>query len=129
MSDDGIKFQWGDRYINAYEVVEGLGGKYWKYDENGKIVIFTVPEHVFNGFISWMVNDPNGTPIKSMKDMKINHKKHSIRFKDIKSFNYAIKEAGNKIWTTLYKPELTLIKVDEKKLTLYLDIENKVYES
>lgn len=37
MKDDGIKFQWGDQYINADENVKGVGGKYWKWNEDGSI--------------------------------------------------------------------------------------------
>jgi len=37
IEDDGIDFQWGDRYIRSGEVIDGVGGKYWKWNADGSI--------------------------------------------------------------------------------------------
>lgn len=42
--DDGIDFQWGDNYIRAYEIIEGVGGKYWRNNGGGTITEYSVPE-------------------------------------------------------------------------------------
>ncbi len=126
-TDDGVNFQWGDQYIKSEEIIPGVGGKYWKYNSKGKVVSFTTPEHVFKSFVSWLINNPYGTPIKSLKDIKIDDKLNSIRFKSVESFSFAINEAQNDHWIGANKPNLSIKRVDDGSLTIYLDIENKVY--
>jgi len=43
MEDDRIKFQWGEKYIEAEEMTD-LGGKYWKWNPDGSITEFKPPE-------------------------------------------------------------------------------------
>ena len=53
VKDDGINFQWGDRYIRADEVIEKVGGKYWRDNHDGTITEFTVPENKINSTITF----------------------------------------------------------------------------
>ena len=39
-SDDGINFQWGDKYIKHREIIPGVGGKYWRQNSDGSITEF-----------------------------------------------------------------------------------------
>lgn len=39
-SDDGIDFQWGDKYIKYREVIPGIGGKYWRQNADGSVTEF-----------------------------------------------------------------------------------------
>jgi hypothetical protein len=59
--DDGIKFQWGDRYIEADQIIDGVGGKYWRDNGNGTITEFTPPELQFNiakGIVTELLEKP-----------------------------------------------------------------------
>lgn len=127
MKDDGIKFQWGDEYIRSEQIIPGVGGKYWKYDKQGRVISYTLPHHVFKSFVSWLINDPSGTPISSLKDMKVDYKKYSIKFKDVNHLNFAIREASSGKWVSEFKPNLSIKSIDEHKLVMVLDVEDKVY--
>jgi len=37
MKDDNVPFQWGDTYIIADQVIDGVGGKYWRDNNDGTI--------------------------------------------------------------------------------------------
>lgn len=42
--DDGVQFQWGDRYIKYQETIKDVGGKYWKWNKDGSITEFKPAE-------------------------------------------------------------------------------------
>ena len=42
--DDGVDFQWGPDYIKHREVINGVGGKYWKWNPDGSITEFEPEE-------------------------------------------------------------------------------------
>jgi len=59
--DDGIKYQWGDQYIEADQVIDGVGGKYWRDNGDGTITQFTPPELQFNvakGVVTELLEKP-----------------------------------------------------------------------
>lgn len=52
-TDDGIDFQWGERYIRADEVIQDVGGKYWRDNHDGTITEFTVPANKIKSTITF----------------------------------------------------------------------------
>jgi len=54
--DDGVDFQWGDRYIRAYENVPGVGGKYWRQNDDGTITEFTPRENRIDAMVSSLLD-------------------------------------------------------------------------
>lgn len=44
IEDDGIDFQWGELYIKSEQVIEGVGGKYWKWNDDGSITEYRPPQ-------------------------------------------------------------------------------------
>lgn len=54
--DDGIDFQWGDRYIRAYENVPGVGGKYWRQNDDGTITQFTPRENRIDAMVNSLLD-------------------------------------------------------------------------
>jgi len=44
IEDDGIDFQWGARYIKSEEIIDGVGGKYWKWNTDGSITEYRPPQ-------------------------------------------------------------------------------------
>lgn len=51
--DDGIKFQWGDKYIKSSEIIEGVGRKYIRFDgPDDAVTMFTPPMLMFRIVVS-----------------------------------------------------------------------------
>lgn len=91
--DDGINFQWGDRYIAAEELIEGVGGKYWKWNEDGRITIFSPPELRFRTICSCIINDCC-KPTNKFKVIGT----YKIRFASDIEAKYFFKEFSDDFW-------------------------------
>lgn len=79
MRDDGIKFQWGDKYIKADQVTS-QGGKYWRDNGDGTITRFSPPELRFKSIVGIVVAYLGGGK-KAEKRIIVNKRDYTITFK------------------------------------------------
>lgn len=70
--DDGVNFQWGKEYIKSDDVIKDVGGKYWKWNENGSITQFEPEEsRVFIGIICLETSGFNFKILEKSKIVKL----------------------------------------------------------
>lgn len=67
IEDDGIDFQWGATYIKSEQVIDGVGGKYWRWNDDGSITEYRPPQLrtrcaalSLNDYYRFEVKDPVG---------------------------------------------------------------------
>lgn len=109
--DDGIKYQWGDTYIEADQITE-IGGKYWRDNNDGTITEFHPKELEFACTLN-AIEAILGITNYSTKDFAIilEDEKDAIRVvEECNSLFYtrrgiSAKRDGNKV--QIYLPEET----------------------
>ncbi len=80
--DDGIDFQWGDRYIKQQEHVPGLGNKYVRFNKDGSVTEFKPPEYLlknamreFEDICVAIIEETKSTKTIGVKDRKLAEEK------------------------------------------------------
>jgi hypothetical protein len=90
--DDGIKFQWGERWIDSDDVVKE-GGKYWRDNGDGTITEFLPPALQFKCIKSNIIN------ILGIEDFNYNNDDFTVEFKNENDALVATNEFNSLFWT------------------------------
>ena len=90
IKDDGIDFQWGDRYIKAEELTNE-GGKYWRDNKDGTITDFFPSELKFK---TAKLNLRNMNRLKNFKVLK----NHTLEFESESVAKEAVDEFDSDFW-------------------------------
>lgn len=122
--DDGVNFQWGGRYIRAYEVIEGLGGKYWRDNGDGTMTMFYHPINTFRSFVNNLCDSPSHRSI-NRDSMKIDEENYTITFENKTDFINALRD----ITESKFVRDVERVGIKSREgLTLVLDIHSEVIE-
>lgn len=117
--DDGIDFQWGEKYIRSSQVIPGVGGKYWRDNGDGTMTMFSHPTVRFRAFVDGLHNNI------SPNSLKIDEKNYTITFSDKGHFLTSV----HKVQESDYLRNYNHITVKRASgLTLVLDIDENVLE-
>lgn len=90
IKDDGIDFQWGDRYIKAEELTSD-GGKYWRDNKDGTITDFFPPALKFE---TAKLNLKNISRLKNFKILE----NYAFEFESESIAKEAVNEFDSDFW-------------------------------